>query len=200
MKKTCIALVLFILTLFCFSACQTSTGYQPMGEFYIKTSPSNGDAGVRNVISIEAEYKTYQSDADLMVPMTVGLGHLPDSIGYGEDANDTFYVLYRIIESPWSAEKAAVWEKKIAYTDSWYDEKYNSTEQKNPPSFLWARYGEFYPLYKENVEFFFPASVEKGYVQVWLFAVIPDREEHQFFGIQFSFTRKNGVLTLEEKI
>lgn len=200
MKRiTILCISLLLITLF-LTSCRSDPKYTPTGEFYVKTSPANGDAGVQNVISLEADHKTYEGDGDITVSMTVGLGHLPDAGGYGDDVQDTFYVLYRIIEAPWEAGKEAVWEKKVEYADSWYDSKYDSTEQKNSTIlFVIPHYGEFYPLYKESVEFVFPASVEKGYLQVEVYAVIEGSDDQQCAGLEFNFDRIDGVLRLDPK-
>ena len=136
--------MLFIMRVF--TSCQDAYEYTPSGEFYIKTAPSRGDTGVAEVISVEAEHKCYYGEGDIVVPMTVGFGHLPGLIEYGDDVRVSFYALYKITELPWYAEKESVWEKKVEYSDSWYDAKYDSTEQKNPPTLIFARYGEFYPI------------------------------------------------------
>lgn len=195
MKKYFSLLLVLLLTL-SFSGCQEESEYTPAGEFYIKTSPSRGDGGVAEVISLEAEYKTYEGNGDITVAMTVGLGHLPGQGGYGDDVQDNFYVMYKIIASPWQADKEAAWERKVEYTDSWYDSKYDSTEQVNRPFLIFSHYGEFYPLYKENVDIVFPADVEKGWLYVEVYSVIEGREDHQFAGLDFYFERVDGVLTL----
>lgn len=197
MKKL-LALVLAIVSLLCcLVGCQDKNEYTPLGEFYIKTAPSNGDAGVSYVISLEAEHKSYEGDDDITIPMTVGFGHLPGASGYGDDVQDTFYLEYKIIESPWQADKEPAWEKKVEYSDSWYDTKYDTTEQKNPPSLIFARYGEFYPLYKETVDFVFPSEVEKGTVEINIVIVIDGEIAQEFGDFSFYFEYKNGVLTLD---
>ena len=190
----CVCLVLVML---CFSGCQEKNEYTPTGEFYVKTSPSRGDGGVAEVISLEAEHKTYEGTGDITVAMTVGLGHLPSNGSHSNDKQETFYVLYKIIASPWQADKESAWEKKVEYTDSWYDSKYDSTEQVNRPFLIFPHYGEFYPLYKENVDIVFPADVEKGWLYVEVYSVIEGREDHQFAGLDFYFERVGGVLTLD---
>ena len=196
MKRIVALCVCLVLVMLCFSGCQEKNEYTPTGEFYIKTSPSRGDGGVAEVISLEAEHKTYEDDGDITVSMTVGLGHLPGQGGYGDDVQDTFYVLYKIIASPWQADKESAWEKKVEYTDSWYDSKYDSTEQVNRPFLIFPHYGEFYPLYKENVDIVFPADMESGRLHVELYRVVEGYEDHQFAGLDFSFERVDGVLTL----
>ena len=82
------------------------------------------------------------------------------------------------------------------YKDSWYESKYDSTEQVNRPFLIFPHYGEFYPLYKENVDIVFPADVESGRLHVELYRVVEGYEDHQFAGLDFSFERVDGVLTL----
>ena len=155
----CVCLVLFVLW---FAGCQEENAYTPTGEFYMKTSPSRGYGGVAEVISLEAEHKTYEGTGDITLAMTVGLGHLPSKGSHSNDKQETFYVLYKIIASPWQADKESAWEKKVEYTDSWYDSKYDSTEQVNRPFLIFPHYGEFYPLYKENVDIVFPVMHGKN--------------------------------------
>ena len=197
MKRIVALCTCLMLIALCIAGCWEENAYTPTGEFYVKTSPSRGDGGVAEVISLEAEKKTYEGDGDITVPMIVGLGHLPGHDEYGDDVQDTFYVLYKIIESPWTADKESAWEKKVEYTDSWYDAKYDSTEQKNRSFLIFPLYGEFYPLYKETVDIVFPADVEKGTFYDELYTVIEGREDHQFAELSFYFKRENGVLILD---
>lgn len=191
-------LLLICLILFSsFAGCYAEDGYTPSGEFYIKTSPSRGDAGVGYVISMESEFREYDAAGDVAVPMTVGFGHLPGQVGYGDDVQDTFYVRYRVLEDNWPDDLEPAWEKTVAYSDSWYDAKYDTTEQKNPPALIFARYGQFYPLYKEKVEILFPSELEKGYVEVRIF-IVNGEEIMQSFGLlEFYFERKDGKLILD---
>ena len=88
MKKKTISLALCtfcIMLSMVLSACGDKNKYVPKGEFYVKTSPSAGDVGVDSVIDLEAEYKTYRGEGDIVVPVTIGFGHLPGHGGYGED-------------------------------------------------------------------------------------------------------------------
>ena len=100
MKRIVALCICLVLVALCFTGCQEKPEYTPSGEFYVKTSPSRGDGGVSEVISLEAEHKSYESDGDITVSMTVGLGHLSGQGGYGDDVQDTLYVLYKIIASP----------------------------------------------------------------------------------------------------
>ena len=196
MKRIVALCVCLVLVALCFTGCQEKNEYTPTGEFYIKTSPSRGDGGVVEVISLEAEHKTYEGTGDITVSMTVGLGHLPSRGIHSNDNQETFYVLYKIIKLPSQANKEPAWEKKVEYSDSWYDSKYDSTEQANRPFLFFPHYGEFYPLYKENVDIIFPADVESGRLYVELYRVVEGYEDHQFAGIDFYFERVDGVLTL----
>ena len=197
MKKIIVFLCIIAFVTAGFTSCQNKNKYTPAGEFYLKTAPSNGDAGASDVISIEAEFKTYQGEDDITVPMLVGFGHLPNVGGYGENVQDTFYVLYQVFEYPWSVDNKPVWEKRVDYFDSWYDDKYNSTVQKNPPSLIFARYGEFYPLYKETVDFVFPKDVSRGYADVRICVVNGGEIIDGLYGFRFEFERVGNVLTLK---
>lgn len=196
MKRIIAFYTCLILLVLCFAGCQEKPAYTPTGEFYVKTSPSRGDGGVAEVISLEAEHKAYEGSGDMTVPMTVGLGHLPGFDEYGDDVHDTFYVLYRIIASPWQADKEPAWEKKVEYSDSWGNPKYNSTEQVNRSFLIFPHYGQFYPLYKENVHIVFPADVEKGWLYVEAYYVIKGQEDRLFARLDFYFERTGDLLTL----
>ena len=197
MKRISALAICLVLVMRCFAGCQEKNEYTPTGEFYMKTSPSRGDGGVAEVISLEAEHKTYEGNGDITVPMTVGFGHLPGHDEYGDDVQDTFCVLYKIIESPWTADKESAWEKRVEYADSWFDAKYDSTEQKNHSFLIFSHYGEFYPLYKEEVHMVFPEDVEKGTLHVALYTMIEGQADQQFAELSFYFKRENGVLILD---
>lgn len=187
-----------IMSAMCLSACVDKNGYVPKGEFYIKTSPANGDAGAMEVIDLEAEYKSYQGTSDIIVSVTVGFGHQPDVVGfYGEDANDTFYVLYQVFEVPLKDNSQPVWENKVEYSNSFFDAKYNSTVPKDRSFLFIPIYGDFYPLYKEAAEIVFPEGIQSGVVRVNCYTV-PENGEGEMVseGLEFPFTRIDGVLTL----
>ncbi len=197
MKKLISIVLGLLLILSCFVACVDQNKYIPSGEFYVKTSPSVGDGGVSDVISLEAERATYEGDGDVTVPMTVGFGHLPNpnhKLGCG----DSFYVHYKVIKmSPQAGgDDVTVWEKKVEYPDCWHTAKYESTEQKNYPFLFIPHYGEFYPLYKENVEIVFPADVERGIVEIEINAVKESDTSPFIHKLSFYFFRTDGVLTL----
>ena len=192
-----ILILCLVIAMLCLSSCQTQTTYVPAGDFYVKTSPSQGDGSAADVVSLEATNKSYTGDGDITVPMKVGFGHLPSSYDPPADATDTFYVVYCVIQAPWQAEKEAAWEKKVEYAESWYLSKYDSTEQVNRSFLIFPHYGEFYPQYFETVDIVFPATVEKGYFEVSLFYVSETGDAWQFCGLKFYFERVNGVLTLD---
>ena len=192
-----ILILCLAVAMLCLASCQNQSEYVPAGDFYVKTSPSQGDGGASDVISLEATYKSYTGEGDITVPMKVGFGHLPLTYDPPADAKDTFYVVYRVIEAPRQAEGEAVWEKKVEYAESWDLSKYNSTEQVNRSFLIFPHYGEFYPQYFETVDIVFPATVEKGYFEVILFYVSDTGVAWQFSGLQFYFERVDGVLTLD---
>ena len=87
MKRISALAICLVLVVLCFAGCQEKNEYTPTGEFYVKTSPSRGDGGVAEVISLEAEHKAYEGYGDITVPMKVGLGHLPNHDEYGDDVH-----------------------------------------------------------------------------------------------------------------
>ena len=192
-----ILILCLALAVLCLASCQNTSEYVPSGDFYVKTSPAQGDGGASDVISLEATYKSYTGNGDITVPMKVGFGHLPSNYDPPADAKDTFYVVYQVIEAPLQAEEETAWEKKVEYAESWYLSKYNSTEQVNRSFLIFPHYGEFYPQYFETVDIVFPATVEKGYFEVILFYVSDTGVAWQFCGLEFYFERVDGVLTLD---
>lgn len=190
--------IVSITVALCASACGDNNEYVPKGEFYVKTPAARGDAGVGEVIDLEAEYKSYQGAGDITIPVTVGFGHRPDMVGYyGEDANDTFYALYQVFEDPLADDPQPVWENKVEYSDSFYDAKYNSTVPKDSSFLFIPFYGNFYPLYKEAAEIVFPEGVQSGIVRVNCYIVTENGYGGTFGkGLEFSFTRIDDILTL----
>ena len=182
-----------IVSILCFLAvfsslllgsCFKKSGYEPSGGFYVKTSSN----GVSEVIDLELESKTFTGDGDLRIRATAGFGCLPGTPGYGEGAGDTFKVEYLIIEAPWVADKRPAWEMVTEYDVSFYDEMFFSTETSD---------GEFYPTFKEDVTLTFPAEVEKGYLEIKIFDVVPERGDCEIACLRVYFEREGDVLTLE---
>ena len=198
--------MLFTLLVTAFSSCALllavnkgdSYEYTPEGEFYVKTPPSRGDAGVSDVVSVEAEHKTYEGEGDITVPVEVGFGHLPGKISYGDEYQVTFYIEYSVFEYPWSVDKDPIWSKRVDYTESYYDSKYDSTEQKNSAILIMPIYGEFYPLYKENVELVFPEEAGRGYVEIEIYIIVDGEWSGTGSGLMFDYERIGNTLTLSE--
>ena len=184
MKKiVSIVCFLVVLSTLVLGSCFKKSENKPSSGFYVKTSSS----GVTEVIDLELESKTFTGEGDLRVRATAGFGCLPGTPGYGEGVGDTLRVEYLIIEAPWAADKRPAWEMVTEYDVSFYDEMFYSTERSD---------GEFYPIFKEDVTITFPAEVEKGYLEIKLYDVIPDRGECEMACLRVYFEREGGVLTL----
>lgn len=191
-RKIC-ALILALSIVLCITGSRFK--YGPSGAFYFKTSPAAGDMGESQVISLEAEQKTYTAEGDITVPMTVGLGHLPGKGFYGE-----FCVRYRILEQLVDKEIPPVWEKIVPHEEEWSSEKFNSTKQINFAILFIPYYVEFYPIYKETVEIIFPETVDRGYLEVALYPMEEDREQPSYcITMYIYFERADGVLTLDPR-
>ncbi len=198
MKKT-VSLICFLvlLSVMILSSCSKAYKYTPSGEFYAKTPAASGDAGASEVIDIETEKRSYEGEGDLRVRATVGFGRLPNSTGYGEDAGDHLRVEYLIIEAPWQADKRPSWEMVTDYETSFYDEKFEATEKKDRAFLFFPIYGDFYPTFKEEVTLTFPAEVERGYLEIRLYDVLPEEDAHGIASLRVYFEREGGVLTLD---
>lgn len=197
-KNTILGMIIFA-TLLSLTACQKAGyEYKPTGEFYTKTSPAHGDAGASKVISLEALYKTYEGEGDITVPFTVGFGHLSPGVEKELSAKDTFCLVYRVFDGPWTKDQVPAWEKKVEYTDYWDDSKYNATEPMNRSFLMIPLYGDFYPLYTEQVDVVFPEEVESGYLEVGLLIYNEGADKpHFYMTLEVDFQRVNGVLILE---
>lgn len=190
-------LVLALILCLSLASCTQQPAYTPEGEFYRKTSPARGDAGMSFVVSLEADHATYDGEGDITIPMEVGFGHRPGHPGYSEEGA-TFYVQYRVVEFSVQDSQAPAWEKTVEYEDAWADEKYNSTVPHDRSFLIMPLYGDFYPLYKETVEMVFPSGIEKGELQVAVYSVVPGHEHHQSEArFDIDFERADGVLTLD---
>lgn len=198
MKKLLTLSLCLILCLLTTACTEDHYVYTPTGEFYAKTSNFNGEVRETDVIDLEAAQKSYTGEGDIIVPMTVGLGHVPGHTYV--NILDSFYVLYTIVEAPYDNHAEPVWGKRVDYADHWCDAKYDSTPTKTS---LFS-YPPFYPLYKESVEITFPAEVTEGYLEVSLYAAF-DRSSEDFsedydglvVNLQVYFERVDGVLTLD---
>lgn len=195
-RKAVLLCALLLLAAFCLSACGDKPAYVPTGEFYKKTSPAIGDGGATDVIDLEAEYLTYQGTGDITVPMTVGFGHMPTNSKYEPDPNKSFAVHIAV----YGAGEQPAWEMTLDYAEDWYSEKFDATEPEESHPFLFIPdYGDFYPLYKENVEIVFPEEVTRGALYITVImkesGVETGRSDNREFRVDFE--RNGDVLTLE---
>ena len=162
------------------------------GYFYVKTPACMGDAGISTVISMEAEHDTYEGNGDITIPFTVGFGHLPEVANIYPDEAPGFNAIYSVYDGhEWNDSTEPVWQHIVEYSDSFYSEKYNSTEQKNSSLFfIFPVYGQFYPLYEETVYITFPADIQDGYVVI--------NVEGAHYPLSFEFRRVGNTLYLME--
>lgn len=198
-RKVVLLCALLLLAAFCLSACGDKPAYVPTGEFYKKTSPAIGDGGASDVIDLEAEFLTYQGTGDITVPMTVGFGHMPTRSTYEPNPNSSFSVHIAVYGFP-IRKDAPVWETTLQYDEDWNSVKFNATEPEESHPFLFIPdYGDFYPLYKENVEIVFPEEVTSGALYITVImkesGVETGRSHNREFRVDFE--RNGDVLTLE---
>ena len=198
--------IVFILTLLvaltlcsCQNAFVQEYVYEPAGEFYAKTRPVRGDGGNSHVISLEAQYASYEGEGVITVTFTVGFGHLYEGKSAEKSAKQSFYVHYQVYELPMYNDETPDWEKKVEYSEYWDDPKFNTTEQVNRPFLFIPHYGHFYPLYTEQVDIVFPESVEYGMLEVTIpiFDEGETERPRSYDTLEVYFKRVDGVLTLE---
>ena len=202
MKRISIIIcAMLMLVLACLSACGLNApSYVPTGEFYKKTSPAIGDGGATDVIDLEAEYLTYQGTGDITVPMTLGFGHWPTNSEYEADPNASFSVHITVHGFPVKKDQPA-WELTLDYQEDWYSKKFDSTEPEESHPFLFIpHYGDFYPLYKENVEIVFPEGLESGVLYITITLVEGERTTGMHCDeLCVGFYREGDILTLESE-
>ena len=201
MKKIAVLILSLLMIMFCLTGCNYSIfdvlrhfsdqTDDSQGCFYVKTPACIGDAGITTVISMEAEHDTYEGNGDITIPFTVGFGHLPGYDPTGGKDTGGFHATYSVYDGhEWNDSTEPVWQHIVEYTDSFYSEKYNSTEQKNSSMFIVIPvYGQFYPLYKETVYITFPADIQDGYVVINVEGAYP---------LSFEFRRVGNTLYLME--
>ena len=191
--------LLVILILFCMlmKSCFTFPGYKPEGEFYEKTSPCHGDAGVSEVISFESEKKSYEADGDITITAEIGIGHLENRTD--EYPSSTFYITYQLYNSPFKKDDLTpIWEKRVDYSDSFYSKKYETSLYDKMPFIEHAIYPEFYPTYTEKVDILIPAEVSEGYLEITIISV-HQGEETEYWPVEsliIEIERKNGMIIL----
>ena len=205
MKRIIIIICVMLLVPACLSACCIQVqkpAYEPTGAFYKKTSPAVGDGGASDVIDLEAEYLTYRGTGDITVPMTVGFGHMPTNSTYQPNPNNSFTVHIAVYGYPLDREQPA-WELTLDYAEDWCSKKFDSSEPEESHPFLFIpHYGDFYPLYKENVEVVFPKELEEGVLYITITKMyvdweFPDMQDCKEFSVRFY--REGDVLTLESE-
>ena len=196
-KKSLIFFASFMMFSLILISCEREYKYVPKGEFYVKTSPTEGDGGVLDVIDVEAQYKTYREDGDIVVPITIGFGHQPkDASSFYEGTS--FYVQYQLFDKHYpTSEDIPLWENKVMHEDSYFDEKYNTTVPKDGHFLFIVSYGEFYPLYKEDAYIVFPKEVKEGSVIIGTHVVSKDEHSWRQMTLEFEFMRNDDILTLE---
>ena len=173
------------------TGCTDNNEYKPKGEFYAKTSPSRGDAGVSEVISVEIEKATYEGEDEITVPTTVGFGHLPSRTNEEEQP---FCVHCYIEDFSDTNGYELAWETRVWHEDSFYSEKYNSTEPKNGQLLFIPLYGQFYPTYTEQIDFVYPADSTEGRATVEIDMVYGDVLMSRF-KLEFKYLREGNKLS-----
>ena len=164
MKKKLSRLLLLALPLsLSLASCAKQPAYTPEGEVYVKTSPSRGDGGVDEVVDITVEKAVYTAEGEITVPIKIGVGHTHwplqtedgPAFGYLEVK---FWIDIMPREEPTDT-------LRVDYPD-YETEKFRSTDPEERPwyNFFPYYYGEFYPLYRETVEWTIPADASYGYL------------------------------------
>ncbi len=188
MKKPRFA-ILTLTSLLLISSCISCAkpAYTPTGEIYGKTSPSQGDAGVSEVVDIEIEKASYPADGDITVPVKVGVGHHPSD---RPDGDAYAYLTIRV----WLDKYAEDEPDKVIRFDypDWETAKFNSTEPQDRSFLFIPLYGDFYPLYRETVELTIPADVSFGLVCAELHEGNPQGNEYVTDSVKIEFERIDG--------
>ena len=198
--------IVFILTLLvaltlcsCQNAFVEEYVYEPAGKFYAKTRPVRGDGGNSHVISLEAQYASYEGEGDITVTFTVGFGHEYKGKSADKSSKETFYVHYQVYGLPRDDDEAPAWEKKVEYSEYWDDPKFNTTERVDRSFLFIPFYGDFYPFYREPVDIVFPEGLESGRLEITIPIFQEGETEHPYSTdtLLIDFERVDGVLTLE---
>ena len=80
-RKLFLVLILCIFSIL-LTGCITTGNYKPVGEVYVKTGASHGDAGATDVIDLEIEKETYDLNVNNKIPIQIGYGHLEKQSSY----------------------------------------------------------------------------------------------------------------------
>lgn len=147
---------IFVLLLTTIQSMFMYGGYEPTGEYYVKTSPSSGDAGVLDVIDFETEHLEY--DINSKVIATIGFGS--KRIDY---LSDNVYI--RVSYVSLDEEE----REELYFKDGFNKEDLTVYEEKSYLDFLghyWYWYPHFYPNHKETVALELPKDVDKGFIEI----------------------------------
>lgn len=147
---------IFVLLLTTIQSMFMYGGYEPTGEYYVKTSPSSGDAGVLDVIDFETEHLEY--DINSKVIATIGFGS--QRIDY---LSDNIYIRVSYV----SLDEEV--REELYFKDGFNKEDLTVYEEKSYLDFLghyWYWYPDFYPNHKETVALELPKDVDKGFIEI----------------------------------
>ena len=187
--RLCCAIIALLLTL-TLASCTPKPAYTPEGEVYVKTSPSRGDGGVVEVIDLEMEKAVYTAEGALTVPVTFGVGHRPSDIPDGDG------YAYLLLRAGYDTTPAGEYEEigRFDFPD-WETAKYNSTEPEPDRAILIIPiYGEFYPVYRDSVNWDIPAHASSGYIEAVLYIQDDHGNLYMSRDIQIRFERVDGEL------
>ena len=143
--------------------------YVPAGEIYSKMSPALGDSGVVDVVDMELDKAVYASEGELTVSVKLGVGHRP----HRNDSPDGEGYAYLLIRARYNTTPAGEFLEigRLDFPD-YETAKYNSTEPEPDRSFLFMPiYGDFYPTYRESMDWTIPADATSGYIKAELHVV-----------------------------
>ena len=198
MKRKILLILLLCIFSTLLTGCITTGNYKPVGEVYVKTGPSHGDAGATDVIDIEIEKEKYDLNINNKIQVQIGYGHLEKQSSYENEiyGKITIYVSkYRSIsEEPYN-------KQEYIYND-YYSEKYNTYQEERVFDFLptFYYYPHFYPIYKEERTVEIPLDITGGYIIITnkLYndqSQIETNEFSRIVQIELKFETENNILT-----
>ena len=159
--------ITLLLTLSLLSCSQPA--YTPEGEIYVKTSPAWGDGGVTDVVDMEIEKAVYTADGELTVPVKLGVGHRPNR--YDKSDGDGYAYLVISVRYNTMPPGEILEIGRLDFPD-YETDKFNSTKPEPDRSILFMPiYGDFYPIYRESVDWDIPADAKNGYMEAVLHTV-----------------------------
>lgn len=150
-------------------------GYEPTGNFYDKTSPSSGDAGISDVIDFELEEREYKVGE--VIKAKIGFGTKRDTpIVESFSLSLEFYDISDY-ENPYAVNTIS-YENELKY------DNYPVYEEKSYLDFLghyWYWYPDFYPTYHEDVEFVIPDNTTTGRLFIELHCTYYDEYDDTYY-------------------